>query len=133
MLSDAITLSVDAANNSSPANQVFGLSDRFQNRSVYKGPAHTLISRDTLGFYRGTITKSGNFNGVAKSSCKFTKDIEVPGVDQSTTVMAPMILEISFSLPVGTTAAEAMEMRQRAIALLDSDTHMITLTEQLEV
>lgn len=133
MLPDSITLVVDVANNGTTENQVYGLSDRFQNRSVYKGPLHTLLSRDTLGFYRGTPTKSGNFNGVAKSSAKFTLDIEVPGVDPSTTVVAPIIIDVSQSLPIGVTDAQAKEARQRVMALLDKDTIMQTASEKLEI
>jgi hypothetical protein len=89
--------------------------------------------RDLMAFYRSVPKKSGNFNGVAKSAVKFTVDKEVEGVDSSTTVIAPLIGEISFSVPLGTTAAEAMELRQRMIAALDNDTIMVKLMEELEV
>jgi hypothetical protein len=64
---------------------------------------------------------------------KFTDDVEVSGVDSSTTLAAPMILEISFSIPVGTAATDVKHLRQRALAALDDDSVMDALNIQLMV
>lgn len=133
MLDNTITLSVDKLNTGSPTDVIFTRYEEFQNRSMYKSPDHSLISRDTLGFYRTMPKKSGNFNGVAKSSLKFTIDKTVDGVDTTTENVAPQIGEISFSLPIGFSAAEAMELRQRMIAALDDDDLLAALSEDLEV
>lgn len=133
MLDNTLTFSVDALNNGTPANEVFTRIESYNTRSVYKGPGHSLIARDILAFYKTTPTKSGNFNGTAKSAAKFTIDTEVAGVDSSTSVTLPQIGEISFSLPIGTTAAEAKKLRQRMIAYLDNDALCARHMEQLEV
>lgn len=133
MLAENYTLNVDVLNNGTTEAQNFVRFEEYLNRSLYKGPAHSLISRDVLGFYRTMPTKSGNFNGVAKSSFKLTTDKSVPGVDSTTSLTAPQIGEVNFSLPVGSTAADVKVLRQRMIALLDNDTIMVKLSEQLEV
>jgi len=133
MQADTITLAVDELNNSTTVDHVYRRSDEDRNRSIYAGPDHSLIAKETMTFYRTANKKVGNFNGVAKSAVKFVKDISVPGVDASTTIVAPMIGEISFSLPVGFTAAAALEFRQTLLAVLDDDTVMSKLSELLEI
>lgn len=133
MLDNTITLAVDLLNTGVPTNLVLTRIDEFQNRSKYKSPAHNFSLRDTVDFYRTFPVKTKDFNGVAKSAIKFTQDIEVPGVVVSDTRVAPMIGEISFSLPVGFTSAEVLVLRQRMIAALDNDVLMGRLNEGLEV
>jgi len=130
MQADQISISVDATNDGNPAAEVYDRRDEFQNRSVYIGADHLPETRNELALYRTYPTKSGNFKGTLKSSLKFTQDYEVPGVDSATALTVPGILEVSFSLPVGVTAAEAMHLRQRAIAALDNDTFMDSLNIQ---
>lgn len=133
MLDNTITLSVDPANDSNPENQIFTRFDEYQNRSVYTGPNHSLSDRETLTFYRTAPKPSGNFKGVAKSSFKISRDVSVEGKDDTTTVAAIELGEVSFSIPIGTTAAEAMELRQRLIAVLDDDDLMAAAMENLEI
>lgn len=133
MLDNTITLAVDKTNSGSLTSVAFSRQEEFQNRAKYISPAHTLAKRDTLDFYRTFPTKTKDFNGVAKSGFKFTVDTEVPGVDASTTRIAPQIAEVSFSLPIGFTTAQLVELRQRVIALLDNDTLMARINERLEV
>jgi len=133
MQPNVLTLSVDAANTGSPADETYDRYEEHQHRSVYIGAAHVPESRDMLAIYRTLPTKSGNFKGVSKTSVKLTEDVEVAGVDSSTTLTAPMILEASFSLPVGATAADILHLRQRMIAALDDDTFMDALNVQLMV
>lgn len=132
MLDGTITLPVDPANNGTIVNRAYKRYDEYQNRSVYKGPAHTLIRRDTLGFYRTPVKVNGTDNGVAKSAIKLTYDIEVPGKVSGTTVLKPMIADTGFSIPVGASAAQTLEFRQRLIACLD---HALAaqLVDELEV
>lgn len=132
-LAETITLSVDAANNGNPANQVYTRFDSYQNRSLYIGADHLPDARNTLGFYRTFPTASGNFKGVCKTSVKFTQDVEVAGKDSSTTLTSPIIADLSFSVPVGVTASDLVEVRQRLLALIDGDTLMNSLNIQQQV
>jgi hypothetical protein len=133
MLANQITLSVDAANDGNAANQTYDRYEEFQNRSVYIGTDHLPEARNMFAVYRTFPTKSGNFKGVSKSAVKFTQDVEVAGVDSSTTLTAPIIVELSFSVPVGAASADLTELRQRVLAALDDDTLMDALNVQLMV
>lgn len=133
MQANQLTISVDAANDGNPANEVYTRYEEYQNRASYIGANHTPDDRDLLAIYRTFPTKSGNFKGTAKSSVKFTKDVEVAGVDSSTTITAPIILDLSFSVPVGATSADLKHARQRLLALLDTDAFMDSLNIQLMV
>jgi hypothetical protein len=133
MQADQLTLSVDAANDANPANQVYTRYDEYQNRSTYIGADHTPDERNTLALYRTFPTKNGNFKGTAKSSVKFTQDVAVTGVDGVSSLTAPIILDLSFSVPVGAASADLVELRQRLLALIDSDSLMDSLNIQLMV
>lgn len=133
MLDNTITLAVDKLNSGAITNVAFSRQEEFQNRAKYISPAHTLAKRDTLDFYRTFPSKTKDFNGVAKSGFKFTVDTEVPGVDPATSRIAPQIAEVSFSLPIGFTTAQLVELRQRIIAVLDNDALMLRINERLEV
>lgn len=132
MLDGTITLPVDILNTGSTTNRVYSRLSEFTDRSIYKGPAHTLIQRDTMGFYRSAVKSNGSDNGVAKSALKLTQDITVPGKVATTYVVKPLIADVSFSIPVGTTAAQTLEFRQRIIAVID---HAISarLVDDLEI
>lgn len=128
---NVITLEVDEANDATLVDHVFTRYDSFQNRSLYIKDDHTTGSRKTMGFYRTPAKQNGNFRGTDKSSFKFTEDIAVAGVDGTTTIVAPVIVEVSFSFPMGVTAADVLIARQRALALLDRDDVMTPLNSQL--
>lgn len=133
MQANQLSITVDAANNGTPAAETYDRYEEYQNRSTYIGATHTPDARDTISLYRTFPTKSGNFKGVSKSAIKLTEDVSVAGVDASTTLTAPIILELSFSVPVGTPTADVVHVRQRALALLDDDTFMDSLNIQLMV
>lgn len=130
---DELTLAVDTANDATPENEVYSRYEETQNRSTYVMSSHTPDYRNMLVLYRTQPTRAGNFKGVGKTAAKFTVDLDVPGVDSNTTLTAPGILEISFSIPVGATTADVIHLRQKAIALLDNDTFMNKLNLQLMV
>lgn len=119
-MSESITLPVDVANNGTIVNQVIELFDAVTGRKEYHFATHDFHARDIVIFNRSLPKPNGNFPGTRKASFKFTKDVTVTGVDPATQVKAPGILEINSSLPVGLTAADALLLRQRAIAILDS-------------
>lgn len=133
MQANQISLNVDVLNDGNTVAQTYDRYEEFQNRSIYVGATHVPEARDQMAIYRTFPSKSGNFKGVSKSAIKFTADVEVPGVDASTTLTAPMIGEVTFSLPVGCAAADVKELRQRIIAALDVDTFMDSLSIQLMV
>jgi hypothetical protein len=133
MQDNVITLAVDELNTGSTTNHVFDRFEEFSNRAVYIGENHALTAKDTLSLYRTFPKASGNFPGVAKSSFKFSKDYAITGVDGVASLTSPVIVEVSFSVPVGVAEADQLIMRQRAIALLDDDTIMGALMNQLMV
>lgn len=128
-----ITLAVDLANSGSTTNQVYTRTEEQVNRSTYRGPDHLLHSRNILQFYRTYPTRNGNFLGAAKVSVKFTKDISVPNADGSGEVVVPLIVEASFSIPVGATNEECTALRQHLVVVLDNDTIMDALNDHLDI
>lgn len=133
MQPNQLVLDVDPQNNATVVEETYTRYEEYQNRAAYIGASHTPDNRDTISIYRTFPTKNGNFKGVAKSAVKLTKDLEVAGVDSSTTLTAPIILDLSFSVPVGATTADVKHARQRLIALLDDDSIMDALNVQLMV
>lgn len=133
MLDNTLTLPVDAANDGNPADQVFSRFEELTGKSVYNGPDHDLSGlRDQLTLLRTLPKQSGNFRGMARSAAKFTRDYEVAGVDSTTTIVSPGIIEVSTSFPRGVSAAERIEARQRVISLLDMDNFIDRLQGQCE-
>jgi hypothetical protein len=128
-----ITLQVDELNNDTDVPCLFRQYDKYANRSIYIGPSHELTLQDKFTLYRTFQKVSGNFRGTAKSAFKFSTDYLVSGVDGIADLTAPMIIEVSFSVPVGIAVADQLIGRQRAIALLDDDAVMVPLMNQLEV
>lgn len=133
MQDQVLTLAVDELNNATPTDHVFDRYDYFQNRSIYQGENHSSVARDTLTLYRTPEKPSGNFKGVRKSAFKFSTDKAVTGADGLATLTSPIIAEVSFSVPVGVTAADMMIARQRCIALLDDDDVMDDLMDKLMI
>lgn len=130
MLDNTITLPVDVLNNGTTVDKLYTRDEEYLNRSLYTGPAHTLTARDTLGFYRTPVKKSGTDLGTAKSAAKVTEDITVLNA-LGANVVKPAIGAVEFSFPVGITAAKALEIRQRLIAVIDHAV-AIALTEKLQ-
>lgn len=131
MQPDTITLAVDVANNATTVDTDFTRFEESVNRSVYIGDTHSLTSRDSLALYRTLPTQTGNFKGVAKTSFKFTRDYPVTGVDGLATLTSPIIASVAFSIPLGISSSDIIEMRQRLVALLDLDSVMTALNYQL--
>lgn len=130
MQPNEIVLSVDVANNGTTVGLEYTQSALLENRSTYMSDIHSIDRRDLLQLYRTAPTKQGNFKGVAKTAVKFTKDFLVSGVDGVSSLTSPVIIEVSFSIPVGVSSANITEMRQRAVALLDLDAVMTPLNFQ---
>jgi len=136
MQPNQIDLEVDVDNTGSGAILTPKVFLRFRphaNRSEYVAETHSLSLRDTLGLYRTQPKQNKDFRGVAKSAIKITQDFRVEGVDTTTVNIAPGIVDVGFSFPIGMTPAQTREMRMRVVALLLSDTVMVPLTDQLLV
>jgi hypothetical protein len=133
MQPNEITLGVDEANDTVIVNHVFTRNEEYLNRSVYQSDVSSLVAKDTMTFYRTFPKSNGNFRGVAKSAVKFSKDHVVDGVDGVSQLTSPVIVEVSFSIPVGVSDADVLLMRQRCVALLDDDTVMDALNVQQRV
>lgn len=117
-LTSTLNVNIDKENDGSAIAVVLTELDRSADRSRYKFPSHSLISRDQVEFMRTFNKKSGNFNGVARASIKLTRDVSVPGVDVTTTITAPQIAQISFNNPVGTTPAQDLELAMRLVGII---------------
>lgn len=126
MQSNSIVLPVDLLNTGTTTDYTFTRYEEHLNRSLYIGSAHEPGMRDTLALYRTPPKPTSTFKGVLKSSVKLTTDKTVADPIGGT-VDAAFIAEISFSTPIGVSAADQMIMRQRLIALLDDDTIMDNL------
>lgn len=133
MLDNVLTLAVDHDRDATPTDEDYTRFEENLNRSLYVGDDHSVESRNTMTVTRSLPTVSGNFRGVKKTSLKFTQDYEVAGVDATTTLVAPIIISVSFSVPVGATAAAAMHLRERVRAALDDQDLMTRLTESMEI
>lgn len=133
MLNTTITLSVDKANSGTVVNEVFTYDTHINpNKSMYYGDLHSVDSKETLVFSRVQNKVNGNFKGVFRTSQKYTRDVEVLGVDGST-LKVPAITECSDSFPVGMSDALKKEIRQYMIALRDNDSVMDAVHVQGQV
>ena len=134
MQPNQISLSVDTLNDGAAIEtQNYDRFEEFLNRSKYVGENHTLAMRDELTLYRTFPKQAGNLRGVQKSAVKFTFDVLVPGVDGTTMLVQPLIIEVSAAIPVGVTDVITRLCRQRAVSLLDLDSVMDPLNNKLMV
>lgn len=107
MLDNTITLDVDVdGTGTNNETVVFTRKDEVSGRSYYESDSHANALRDILQFYRTKAKRSGNYMGSDKAAAKFTHDVTVNGVDQTTSIVSPAIIEVSTSLPVGMTDAD---------------------------
>jgi hypothetical protein len=133
MQANSITLSVDPANDSNPENQVFARYEERVDRTTYIGSGHTVGTRNQMQFYRTAPKRNGESRGSAKSAIKFTLDVEVSNASGDGNITLPLIGEVSFSVPVGATPAQTMELRQQIISVLDADTVSAALVDILDI
>jgi hypothetical protein len=132
---NTITLSVDTLNDGTTVvDEVYTRYEDYPTRSIYIGEDHSVNDgRETLTFYRTEPKVSGNYRGSAKVSYKFTKDFAVDGADGVSSIVAPFIAEVKFSIPVGVASADALLVRQRLVSLTDLDSVKTPLFGQLMI
>lgn len=116
MQDSIITLPVDVANDGTMVNLVLSRQEEYLHRSLYISAEHRPDNRDTLGIYRSPIKPTSAYKGVMRTSLKFTKDVSVLN-PVGETITSPMIAEISFSVPVGASNGDRLELAQRVGAL----------------
>lgn len=125
MLDDTITLALP--NGGSPVNEVAKRIDVLTNRSVYNLAGHSPSMRKTLGFYRTPAKRVGKFLGVMKSAVKVTLDNDVVNAEGSPLV-SPMIADIGFAVPIGSTEAEVDGLLDRVEALVEGQRAILKRT-----
>lgn len=87
--------------------------------TVYATSSDSSLQIDQGKFYRTDAKRSGNFYGTDKVAFKRSKGKSVPTVDGGTTI-APIIVEVSASLPVGTSDADRLGALMELIGFLSS-------------
>lgn len=135
MLSNTIEIPVNHDNDDGTTPTVDHQYDRWEetlNRSTYVHTNHTLGAKDQLSFYRTLPKQSGTFRGMAKTAFKFSRDVTVED-SAGGTIIVPQIVHVTFSNPVGVSAADKLLARQRVAALLGLDAIMDPLQNQLMV
>jgi hypothetical protein len=118
MLANTITLSIDPSGDYTTfENDVMSRFRESENKTQYRFDGHTLSARDMCEFYRNEISPSGNYLGNAKGTAKLTTDGTVLAKDGSD-IVSPIIANVSFSIPVGTTDANFYKALSRLQALV---------------
>lgn len=125
MQPNVITLVVDETKDgatTADVNYLYSRFDTYNTRSIFHGEEHLPDKRQMCTLYRTPAKANGNFRGTQKSAFKFTTDIEVSGVDSTTTIISPIIFEVSASIPLGATEAQVILEQQKVVAALNHDT-----------
>lgn len=122
MLPETVTMVLP--NNGTPVNEVATRIDVAGNKSIYNLAGHSVVKRKTVNFYRSYPKRTGDFNGVMKSSCKFTLDEDVANA-VGETIVAPMIGEVNLSVPVGLTEAKVDGILDRIEAYIEGQRPLI--------
>lgn len=132
MQPNLITLPVDVLNNGTLVNKDYTRFEESPGKAVYIGPGHLPQARNTMSLARILPKRAGDYLGVTKTSAKFTQDVTVLDA-KGASITAPVIFEVSASVPIGTTAAMTKELRQRIIALYDMETVASIFNDRGEV
>jgi hypothetical protein len=95
--------------------------------------AHTPEMRHQVQFYRTFAKRSGNSRGAKKAAMKLTRDVSVPNTAGDGDIVLPLIVEVSFSVPVGTDVAKTQDARHIIARLMQSDTLMQPFVDSLTI
>jgi hypothetical protein len=129
----SLTIQSDVANNDTLVAKVFNRARVLMNglkTLFHESNSHTTARPSTLSFETSEPRPNGQFMGVTRPKIVRRRTIDVESLDPAVEVTQPLIGKIEFSVPVGATDAEMLEMRQDLIAVLDDDTLMGTLMTQ---
>jgi hypothetical protein len=86
-----------------------------QNDASYAGPDKTVTDKDDIRLVRSAPKPTATFSGVAKVSAKLTRTLALTG---ALTPKGDIIMEISFSTPVGAVDADLTEILADGAAFL---------------
>lgn len=99
------------------------------NKVKYTGPAHTFTTKDELVLSRVAPKPTKDFNGVARSSVKTVKTVEINATTGET---HDAIIETTFSFPVGMTSADADALRDlHGDFIISADCGTLTVNHDL--
>jgi hypothetical protein len=127
-----IIIAVDAANDGNPVNETYSILDPGQGKSVWTLDGTSLEDKVTLSLFATPPKRSGNFQGVIRSGGKFTLGVSVPAVNDETN-KSVSIMNIEFSIPLGTSEADVIHLCQRGVGFLANAVLMKDLTLQARV
>lgn len=109
------TLSLSAA---AEAEEVVFTRKRYvADKSEYHADDHSEESQHKVEFYRTPAKASGNYRGSQKAKVKYTKDVTVPNRDGSGNIVAPIVVTLGFSYPLGTTDPVLKEVIRKMTCL----------------
>lgn len=132
MQSTIITLPVDITDTDTLVDCIYNRQEEYLHRTLYIAATHAVDMRNTLMLYRTPPKPTSAFKGVQKQAFKFTRDISILNpVGES--IVSPMIGEVSFSIPVGATAAQRLEIAQTIGAMALHRAVMAGLMDQQSI
>jgi len=103
------------------------------NRSDYIMSGHTVAARKMLQIYRTFPKRNGLSLGVSKCAVKYTKDVTVLDAAGDNVVM-PLIVELSYALPVGYSSGDTDTAGQIIRSIMISGSNILTpLITTLEI
>lgn len=108
-------------------------ADFSSGKSLYKLPGHSYAAKNQLQCFANEPKPSGNFMGTRRTSVKYTHGVTVAGRDLSTSVVAPIIVELSCSIPVGVSDEDAIAARQVIVCFAGQAEVINTLNLRSEV
>lgn len=129
---DTITLAVDIANTGTTTNESYTSYNNTGSIHTYIGPDHAPDFQNTLKLYRTEPSASGAFKGYLDSKISFGQDFTVSAVD-GTNIVRMGFASLQIRVPVGVTEAQILHLRQRVLAILDTDAIMGKLNYKLEI
>jgi hypothetical protein len=133
MLDNTITLDVNDDNDdgtTATVEEVYSRWQTLENRSIFHNAAHSLEMRKKLDVYRTPARANGNYRGSSKQSFKFTEDGSYAGMDSTTTIISPKIVEFKTSFPVGSTEEEKVALIMEAVSFASSVDGIKLMTAQ---
>jgi hypothetical protein len=99
------------------------------NKVKYTGPEHTFTTKDEMYLSRVAPKPTNDFDGVARSTVKSVKTVEINSVTGET---HDAIIETTFNFPVGMTSADADALRdQHGDFLISADAGTLSNSHDL--
>jgi hypothetical protein len=132
MFNDTWTLSYDPENDASSISAAFTKFDQTSTLSIYTGPNHTFLQRETLSFQRTLPRKEGDFLGFKRSSIKTTVDVDCVN-DAGEVSKVPVIITTKAAVPVGAVDAQALAALQLHRGVVADDAIFLKSAQELSI